>query len=617
MSAFSIRSLDRNSRLSLANVRNRAEQNQLKTELDHLDNEKKTMLRMLRNDKLSFKSKYGKNDVLRNQSNIFDQGLSKYYIPSEVEKQDGVVELEVSKKSGIDFEQLHHMLFTHDEIDKDKIMCLHLISAHRTESLMPPKKKAAILCKIHCPLERLLERSKRKHIHLEQKMTSMLPIYTIEIESGRMNDPINDGRLANRLLLNERIREIINTVLSALHKSNPEKNREIFEMANDVAELKKLFTKKSILTFLDELSSSPIIYSCSSFILTAPFRVRSVQLELRTITGSVEHLVRRIRHDVLQLPPRPKLLDLEAETVGADGDDSNTRKVRHRKSFKMQNTTDQDTLKKVGLLYGDKLKLSAKIPEQERKLGRHTDVNFIQKNITDVANVKKIEYDIVDEEEEIPKPKKFTKVASRYQRGRNSASSSLTGNVLDRPYIQPVKFNERVTAIIEDIEKRQETAADNQNEEDTDLNKHDESNAHDDAHCRLRPERKLEDLRIHLKQTTCPACMEKYKIPLPTPKTPRVKPSSVLPGKPGENPYLKTNSRIRLSMLIDQEMFKMQSYEKRFSSEVTPRKYSLRKREMESCSSEQLNLSPLELAKIEQEIREKEIQKKLEKFLSQ
>lgn len=80
-------------------------------------------------------------------------------------------------------QEIHNMLFTNDEIDKEKVLCLHLVSAHRTECLTPPKKKLAYACKIHSPLERLLERSKRKNIHLEQKMTNMLPIYTI----GKLN----------------------------------------------------------------------------------------------------------------------------------------------------------------------------------------------------------------------------------------------------------------------------------------------------------------------------------------------------------------------------------------------------------------------------------------------
>lgn len=172
------------------------------------------------------------------------------------------------------------MLFTNDEIDKEKILCLHLISAHRAECLTPPKKKLARMCKVHSPLERLLERSKRKNIHQEQRMTNMMPIYTIgkcnyypiqvmiykfveitefgpQVDNNR--ELINDGRLASRILLNERVRELINTVLNALRQSNPDKNYDIFEMANDASCLKKLFTTPKILDFLDDLMNCPLI----------------------------------------------------------------------------------------------------------------------------------------------------------------------------------------------------------------------------------------------------------------------------------------------------------------------------------------------------------------------
>lgn len=48
-------------------------------------------------------------------------------------------------------------------------------------------------------------------------------------------------------------------------------------------------------------------FSCESFILTAPFRVKSIQLEIRTITGTLETLVKQIRQNVLQLPARSEV----------------------------------------------------------------------------------------------------------------------------------------------------------------------------------------------------------------------------------------------------------------------------------------------------------------------
>ncbi|XP_030764475.1 uncharacterized protein LOC115888774 isoform X2 [Sitophilus oryzae] len=252
MNISSVRSLERNSRLTLAIAKNRAEENQLKVELGYLDNEKKTALRILQNDRISFKTKYSKSTMLNDSSNSLNDTLNKYYVPADFGKNEEIMGFNIpkSKHSFIAFEQIHNMLFTNEEVDVDKILCLHLISAHRTESLQPPKRPSAVMCKIHSPLERLLDRSKRKHIHLEQKMTSILPIYTLETEAERFNTPINDGRLATRLLLNEKIRELINTVLNALRQSNPEKNYEIFEMANDISVLKKTLYQKAYFRFL-------------------------------------------------------------------------------------------------------------------------------------------------------------------------------------------------------------------------------------------------------------------------------------------------------------------------------------------------------------------------------
>ncbi|XP_050298670.1 uncharacterized protein LOC126737713 isoform X2 [Anthonomus grandis grandis] len=565
------RSLERNSRLSLALVKNRAEQNNLSTELNFLDRQKTTALRVLKNDKQAFRVKYARSGTYAEHS---DEPLSKYFVPSSELEHDPTAASDGDRNNiSAAYEEIHNMLFTNNEIDKEKILCLHLISAHRTESLTPPKRKFAYfnLCKVHSPLERLLERSKRKNIHHEQKMTNMLPIYTVEMTelgSGESKDLINDGRLATRILLNERVRELINTVLNALKQSNPEKNYELFEMANDVVALKQLFTKRKILDFLDDLLNCPLINNCDSFILTAPFRVKSVQLEIRTVTGSLELLIKQIRQNVLQPPPRAKVKSAE---------DLITEKKTNSKVFtaKMSKKgSEEDVFKALEGLYTEKQSRRSS-DNSEKKIGRRGDTNFVRRNIDEAANAKKVEYD--------------------------------KGSIADRPHLQPIKIPEEVTAIM--IEK-DDGLKEPTNNETSELEKVQLKVSS------LEKVKSSEHLKIHLKQTTCPACMERYKIPLPAPKTPRVKPSSVIPLNPGENPHLKTNSRIRISMLINKEMFKLQSYERRFSSEEGSRRSSMKKQELETCSSSYITLTPLELAKIEQEIKEKETQKKLEKFLS-
>ncbi|ERL86077.1 hypothetical protein D910_03491, partial [Dendroctonus ponderosae] len=426
------------------------------------------------------------------------------------------------------------MLFTNEEIDKEKILCLHLISAHRTESLNPPKRKLAYMCKVHSPLERLLERSKRKHIHQEQRMANMLPIYTIETtEFGNKTESknlINDGRLATRILLNERVRELINTVLNALRQSNPDKNYEIFEMASDVSCLKKLLTRKKILDFLDELMNCPLINSCESFILTAPFRVKSIQLEIRTITGTLETLVKQIRQNVLQLPARNEVK--LPEKIAQE-----EMSVRYRRNLTANKFWRRNMSRKEleEGLYSSKQPRSS---DPDKKLGRRVDTNFVEKNRNAAANAKKVEYD--------------------------------EANIIERPNIQPIKIPENVAAIMEELDD-ETVKKDNQQESIAQCSANEPEKANSSPDPKFN-KRKVsisdsENIRIHLKQTTCPACMERYKIPLPPPKTPRVKPSSVIPLAPGENPDLKTNSQNRISMLINKELFKLQSYERRFSSD--------------------------------------------------
>ncbi|CAG9767067.1 unnamed protein product [Ceutorhynchus assimilis] len=530
------KSLERNSRLSVAQAKNRAEENNLNAELNYLEKEKRTALRMLQNEKQVFKLKYSKSSNVYGRSST-DEVLSKYFIPSNDATPSGDSSPEASK---IDSEEIHNMLFTNDEIDIEKILCLHLISAHRTESLTPPKRKEAFMCKIHSPLERLLERSKRKHIHLEQKMTSMLPVYTIEtLEFGRQNEPknlINDGRLATRLLLNEIVRELINTVLNALRQTNPEKSFEIFEMANDIGCLKSLFTKKKIINFLDILTNSPLINSCESFILTAPFRVKSIQLELRTLTGNLESLVRQLRQNVLQLPARTQIKIIE---------ETNKKPLFTGKLYrKLSKNRIAEKVKKIQEM--------DKTPRKSSDLVKHKETNTARK----------------------PKRPDIDPENPMNSRTNPLEINDNLNNNSDSPAMMFTKIRKPSSA----------------------------------------------NVKVHLKQTTCPACMVRYKIPLPTPKTPRIKPPPIMPLAPGENPNLKTNTQRRLSMLINKELFQLESYDKRFSSEESIRRRRntcLLSKVAENSLPFCLNLSPLELAKIELEIKQKETQKKLEKFLKE
>lgn len=108
--------------------------------------------------------------------------------------------------------------------------------------------------------------------------------------------------------------------------------------------------------------------------------------------------------------------------------------------------------------------------------------------------------------------------------------------------------------------------------------------------------------------------MEKWKTPLPSPKTPRIRKSSGASNENGN--VLKTNSIHRINALIDKELYKLESYDRKYSND----NYGLRtshttKQELDLGSKEYIKMTPLDLAKIKQEIKEKETQKKIEKFL--
>lgn len=108
--------------------------------------------------------------------------------------------------------------------------------------------------------------------------------------------------------------------------------------------------------------------------------------------------------------------------------------------------------------------------------------------------------------------------------------------------------------------------------------------------------------------------MERWKTPLPSPKTPRIKRTSGSTSDNDKN-VLKTNSINRINALIDRELYKLESYDRRYSSDSQgSRRSSINKQELITVP-EYVKINPLELAKIQQEIKEKETRQKLEKFL--
>lgn len=73
---------------------------------------------------------------------------------------------------------IHPLLFTSGQVDIEKVLCLHLLAAHKTETLKTPPRidVTTTTAKEQSPVERLIERSKRKHA---ETMTKLLPTYVL------------------------------------------------------------------------------------------------------------------------------------------------------------------------------------------------------------------------------------------------------------------------------------------------------------------------------------------------------------------------------------------------------------------------------------------------------
>lgn len=79
-------------------------------------------------------------------------------------------------------QQLKSLIFTEDELDIEKLLCLHLLSVHQTDTLvMPSLKDLKDIPEANTPMERLIQRSKKfSRVNKEdQEILNFLPIYII------------------------------------------------------------------------------------------------------------------------------------------------------------------------------------------------------------------------------------------------------------------------------------------------------------------------------------------------------------------------------------------------------------------------------------------------------
>ncbi|VEN43617.1 unnamed protein product, partial [Callosobruchus maculatus] len=240
-----------------------------------------------------------------------------------------------------------------------------------------------------------------------------------------------------------------------------------------------------------------------------------------------------------------------------------------------------------------------------RRESKRFPQNFILKNIKEASKVKRIEYD--ESEENL-----FT----RSERRSSAYRAPLPPSTI---LLSDIRTEDSLNTNISGVDVKLSMLSSFTNEEmedektEKDEEEVNECTSEEDTHSRKHRLSDNPDIPKHfVKKAMCPACMAKWRATPPTPKTPRLRKTDV---PTLTNPVFKTNSINRISLLINKEEFKLQSYDRRFSSESSA-KAQIKRESIVTENIENTYIKPMDLARIEQEIRERETEKKLQRFLN-
>ncbi|XP_019878650.1 uncharacterized protein LOC109606517 isoform X2 [Aethina tumida] len=289
----------------MAKIRNNAEKCMCTKIISRIEKEKRTEMNVLNHNKNQFLSKFSKKS---SKNSVASVGGDKLYTcqihPGSCDK------CNISNNYKI----LRDLLFTEDEIDIEKMLCLHLLSNHDTCELTPPRVVRKIKMTIeNSPLERLIYRSKRTS-KTNEDLIHLLKSYILECPSFKENKLlISDRRLDRKYLYNEKVAELLNTSLKALEISNKPKLREIFRMATEEETLIDLMQCPKIENYIQKLSTLPIFTSCESYVLKSAWRIKPDTLRIVTRPKILESFLSDIHKTVLQLPSRRSFCESESD----------------------------------------------------------------------------------------------------------------------------------------------------------------------------------------------------------------------------------------------------------------------------------------------------------------
>lgn len=242
---------------------------------------------------------------------------------------------------------------------------------------------------------------------------------------------------------------------------------------------------------------------------------------------------------------------------------------------------------------------------------KHGTRDFIAKNKEALANIKKQE-NFDDEDPKLPRNRRRVSDDDRFLK-----VSDFTVAKGDKPksvnLFDDSDFNAEVLA--RTISEKVESAyrRDLANKPATSLSKPRSPPKEDSQKTTQKPK------RHNIKKTTCEACLEKFKEPLPPPKTPIIKRNCIPVLTQDTYKEVTSESMHRISQMIDREYNNVRSRRNSRSSSISSNRSSRSSNVREGVNKqvESVELDEMDLARIRQEIMEKETQKKLEQFLQE
>ncbi|GJQ72389.1 hypothetical protein Trydic_g3471 [Trypoxylus dichotomus] len=626
--------------IALANKKNSVNKTRLVAEINRIDREKSIIIRQMNNEKQRFKSKYSKFDVLSEHRGTEPSDVVMYttHNPGFCYRRNGECRMPPSliKSTTLGFEDIHVLIFTDGELDVDKVLCLHLLSVHRTETLTPPPREQRTLmylAKKQAPLERLIERTKKRWP--EDRLTRLLPIYVID--SGRntlhskSDNLIRDGRLAARLIVNEKINELIRSVMIALEKTNKDMILDFINKARDEEYLKVMVNQPKIQDFFKNLNGLNVISCCESFSLTLPFRIVPITLDVGTSSGQLENLVKQIRKNIFKLPINC-CWDDECTTVNLYSDVAKDGVAFVDSPFSEREIFSQNldvfetrTRSKNSPIKHKTSSIDGSILE--------TVVTPRSSQISNIINITNSPSHTQGQSNENPtlNRQKLALTTKKTRREKMQRSSKFLNpqqmRDVDFEKVANLLYKKVNNAIQRDLDNLQKTKGTTSNtnsyankgsNEEPLLSQIGSIDGGIDETIENNTKINERETRILLKQTKCAACREKWRRPLPVPKTSYISKKVVQQLDDSSLRDVMTNSSHLLSSLIDQEMKFWKEY-KVLKNESCLGGSQLRFSQTHSFDRnniiEIIDLKALDLAKVRQEIREHETKKKLEEFL--